>query len=80
MFFCSKMVAIEEYLDLERRNRYRAWFNELDVAAAVKVTTVLERLAQGNKSAISQSDKVSRNIGSISVQAIGSILAGTVTG
>jgi putative addiction module killer protein len=46
------MVAIEEYLDPEGGNRYRAWFSELDVAAAVKVTTALERLAHGNKSAI----------------------------
>lgn len=43
---------LREYLDLAGHNRYRNWFNELDVAAAVKATTALERLAQGNKSAI----------------------------
>jgi putative addiction module killer protein len=46
------MTLLQEYLDLAGLNRYRAWFNELDVAAAVKATTALERLAQGNKSSI----------------------------
>ena len=46
------MTLLQEYLDLAGHNRYRIWFNELDVAAAVKATTGLERLAQGNKSAI----------------------------
>jgi hypothetical protein len=73
------MVAIEEYLDPEGGNRYRAWFSELDVAAAVKVTTALERLHTGTSQPLRAWDRVSRNIGSISVQAIGSILAGTVT-
>jgi putative addiction module killer protein len=46
------MTSLQEYLDLAGQNRYRVWFNELDVAAAVKATTALERLAQGNKSSI----------------------------
>ena len=46
------MTLLQEYLDLAGRNRYRTWFNELDVAAAVKATTALERLVLGNKSAI----------------------------
>ncbi|MBW8748370.1 MAG: type II toxin-antitoxin system RelE/ParE family toxin [Acidobacteria bacterium] len=46
------MVRLQEYLDLQGRNEYRRWFNELDVAAATKVTVALERLATGNISAV----------------------------
>jgi putative addiction module killer protein len=46
------MVRLEEYLDSAGRNRYREWFNALEVAAATKVTVALERLAQGNKSSV----------------------------
>lgn len=46
------MISLQEYLDLAGHNRYRVWFDELDVAAAVKTTTALERLAQGNKSSV----------------------------
>ncbi len=49
---CREMTLLQEYLDLAGHNRYRTWFDELDVAAAVKATTALERLAQGYKSAI----------------------------
>jgi|ERR1035437_4134887 putative addiction module killer protein len=46
----GKMVTVQEYQDLAGKNEYRDWFNELDVAAAVKVTTAVERIAQGNTS------------------------------
>lgn len=46
------MVRLQEYLDTAGRNRYREWFNALEVAAATKVTVALERLAQGNKSSV----------------------------
>jgi putative addiction module killer protein len=47
-----EMISLLEYLDLDGQNRYRAWFNELDVAAATKATVALERLRLGNKSSI----------------------------
>ena len=46
------MITVHEYQDLAGKNRYRAWFNDLDVAAAVKVTTAIERIAQGNRSSL----------------------------
>jgi putative addiction module killer protein len=46
------MIVVREYLDADGRNEYRAWFDELDVAAAVKVTVALERIADGHKSSI----------------------------
>ena len=52
MLLLVKMILLQEYLDLAGQNRYRTWFNELDVPAATKATTALERLALGNKSSI----------------------------
>lgn len=46
------MIAVREYLDPSGQSPYKAWFNALDVVAATKVATALERLAQGNKSSI----------------------------
>ncbi len=46
------MIALREYLSANGQNRYRAWFDGLDVAAATKVTVALERVAQGNQSSI----------------------------
>ena len=46
------VIAIQEYFDRDGWSRFRAWFNELDTAAAAKTTTALERLGQGNKSAL----------------------------
>lgn len=46
------MIDVREYLDAVGRNQYRAWFDELDGAAAVKVAAVLERIAAGHKSSI----------------------------
>lgn len=46
------MIKVEEYQSLGGRNAYRSWFDDLEVAAAVKVTTALERLAQGNTSSL----------------------------
>jgi putative addiction module killer protein len=46
------LITVHEYQDLAGKNRYRAWFNDLDVAAAVKITTAVERIAQGNRSSL----------------------------
>lgn len=46
------MIRLQEYLDTSGRNEYRTWFNDLDVAAATKVTVALERIAAGNTSSI----------------------------
>jgi putative addiction module killer protein len=46
------MIVVREYLNAAGHNQYRAWFDELDVQAATKVTVALERIAQGNTSSI----------------------------
>ena len=46
------MIRLHEYLDTSGRIEYRTWFNDLDVAAATKVTVALERIAAGNTSSI----------------------------
>ena len=42
------MVDIREYLDAERNSPHARWFDRLNVAAAVKVTTAVHRMEQGN--------------------------------
>ncbi len=46
------MIHLEEYRDPEGRNRYKAWFDGLDVATAARVAVALERIAQGHTAAI----------------------------
>ena len=46
------MINVREYQDLAGRSQFRVWFDGLEIAAAVKVTTALERLTQGNKSSL----------------------------
>ena len=43
-------IRVAEYLDPTGRSPFRRWFDELDAAAAAKVTTALYRLGQGNLS------------------------------
>ena len=42
------MVEIRAYATEEGKSPYRKWFRGLNAAAAVKVTTALERLEDGN--------------------------------
>ena len=42
------MTEVREYLDAQGRSSYAKWFNRLNVAAAVKVTTAVHRMEQGN--------------------------------
>jgi len=42
------MIEIREYLDARGNSPYTKWFDSLSVAAAVKVTTAVYRMAQGN--------------------------------
>ena len=42
------MIEVREYLDAEGKSPYAKWFDRLNVAAAVKVTTVAHRVEQGN--------------------------------
>ena len=42
------MVEVREYLDAEGKSPYAKWFDRLNVAAAVKVTTAVHRMEQGN--------------------------------
>ena len=46
------MIAVREYVDLERRSPYARWFNRLNAQAAAKVTTALVRLEMGNLSGV----------------------------
>jgi putative addiction module killer protein len=42
------MIEVREYLDAEGKSPYAKWFDRLNVAAAVKVTTAVHRMKQGN--------------------------------
>ena len=42
------MIEVREYLDAEGKSPYAKWFDRLNVAAAVKVTTAVHRMEQGN--------------------------------
>ena len=42
------MIEVREYLDAEGKSPYAKWFDRLNVAAAVKVTTAVHRMGQGN--------------------------------
>ena len=42
------MIEVREYLDAEGISPYAKWFDRLNVAAAVKVTTAVHRMEQGN--------------------------------
>jgi len=42
------MIEVREYLDAEEKSPYAKWFDRLNVAAAVKVTTAVHRMEQGN--------------------------------
>ena len=44
----SHMTEVREYLDTEGNSPYAKWFDRLNVAAAVKVTTAVHRMEQGN--------------------------------
>ena len=43
-------IRVEEYIRENQANPYREWFDDLDIHAAVKVTTALARLEMGNTS------------------------------
>ena len=42
------MIEVREYLDTLGNSPYAKWFDRLNVAAAVKVTTAVHRMEQGN--------------------------------
>ena len=44
----SHMIEVKEHLDAEGNSPYAKWFNRLNVTAAVKVTTAVHRMEQGN--------------------------------
>ena len=46
------MAAVREYVDPRGRSLFRDWFDELDVAAATKVSVAVERLQLGHHSAV----------------------------
>jgi putative addiction module killer protein len=43
-------MKIVEYVDLRNRSPFASWFEDLDAAAAVKITVALVRVEQGNLS------------------------------
>lgn len=45
-------VALREYLDANGRSPFGVWLDQLDAHAAVKVTTALLRIEQGNFSRV----------------------------
>jgi putative addiction module killer protein len=42
------MIEVREYLDAEGKSPYAKWFDRLNVAAAVKATTAVHRMEQGD--------------------------------
>jgi len=42
------MIEVREYLDAEGNSPYAKWFDRLNVTAAVKVATAVNRMEQGN--------------------------------
>jgi putative addiction module killer protein len=42
------MTEVREYLNAEGNSPYAKWFDRLNVAVAVKVTTAVHRMEQGN--------------------------------
>ncbi len=42
------MTEVGEYLDAEGKSPFAEWFDRLNVAAAVKLTTAVHRMEQGN--------------------------------
>lgn len=51
-------ITVKEYIQEDNLNPYRAWFNDLDIHAAVKVATALLRLEMGNTSNIKWFDGI----------------------
>lgn len=45
-------MQILEYLDIEGRSPFGAWFDELDAFVAAKITTAVTRLSLGNTSSV----------------------------
>jgi putative component of toxin-antitoxin plasmid stabilization module len=72
-------VQILEYLDVAGDSPYRDWFESLDAQAAAKVTVALTRIELGNLSNVKGVGAGSRNTGSTSGRATGSISAGMET-
>ena len=46
----SNVIAVREYVDAAGRSSFSKWLRHLNVQAAAKVTTALERIAYGNLS------------------------------
>jgi hypothetical protein len=44
----SYLTEVREYLDAEGNSTYAKWFDLLNVAAAIKVTTAVHRMEQGD--------------------------------
>lgn len=42
------VVAVRQYLARDGKNPFGRWFDRLDVAAAVRVTTAIARMGEGN--------------------------------
>ena len=44
----AQMTEVREYLDAEGNSPYAKWFHRLNMVAAIKVTTAVHRMEQGN--------------------------------
>lgn len=44
------MIDVQQYIDSKGKTPFGKWFDSLDVQAAAKVTTALEKIAKGNLS------------------------------
>lgn len=74
------MIEVPEYLDPAGRSPFGKWVSAINVNAAAKVATALERMSDGNLSNVSRLAAAYWNIKLILVPDIASISVGTVTG
>lgn len=52
MCYHSKVIEIRQYIDRSGRNPFERWFEELDGGTRARISVALDRLEQGNFSAV----------------------------
>jgi hypothetical protein len=71
------VLDVREYVDADGRSPFTKWLGPLNVQAAAKVATALERIAEGNLSNVKGLAAAFPNTGLILVPATASISGGT---
>src|ERR1700691_4557146 len=74
------MLDVREYVDSTGRSPFTKWLRALNVQAAAKVATALERIADGTRPTSEQSAAAFSNTGSISALVTAFTSEGTANG